>query len=52
MDSYRSEHEKTIAGKDKVIENFKLQMQQNAKHKVSVNQLFFNNLEYDTDSNV
>ena len=35
MDSYRSEHERTMAVKEKVVENLKLQLQQNRSSKVS-----------------
>lgn len=35
LDSYRSEHEKTVAGKDKTIDNLKQQIQQNEKTKAS-----------------
>ena len=34
LDSYRSEHEKTITGKDKMIENLSQQLQQSEKSKV------------------
>jgi len=34
MDSYRSEHERTMAGKEKTIENLKLQLQQHRNSKV------------------
>ncbi len=37
MDSYRSEHEKTIAGKERIIENLRLQQQQNEQYKVKWN---------------
>ena len=35
LDSYRSEHEKAVAGKDKIIENLKQHMQHSERSKAS-----------------